>query len=102
MVEIQNHHQMDDENWRRKTDNVHEAYIEENKKTYLCTNLFRSQMKGLVKNLERKKYPVNISGFSSTGAARTVSVDMKAIYEECMNSQPGKDLFKEITERYCV
>ena len=56
-------------------------------------------MKGIVYHLERKNFPMNISGFSTTGAARTLSVDMKAIYKECMNSQPGEDIFKEIMER---
>ena len=40
VVEIQNHHEICDENWRRKKDHVHEAYVEENKKTYLWGKRF--------------------------------------------------------------
>ena len=58
---------------------VNEAYVKEDSRTFLCADLFRTQLWGVFEALESgdilsffKK-----TGFSHTGAARTVSLDVK-------------------------
>ena len=84
--------------------NVEKAYVEKNQKTFLCPHLFRAQMDGFIKNLGRKETPsiarfMKVSDFSTTGAARTMSVDMKEIFEEYLHALPLTEMFKEIIER---
>ena len=104
VIEIQNHQSINSKDWRKETMNVENAYVEKNQKTFLCPHLFRAQMDGFIKNLGKKDALsiarfMKVSKFSPSGAARTMSVDLKDIFNEYMQALPLTEIFKEVIER---
>ena len=68
--------------WTKGGDeNVSDAYVLIGSETFLCSDLFRIQMRELMELLERKDggilYLFKQKDFSHTAAARTMAFDLK-------------------------
>ena len=68
------------------SDNVKDAYIESQSKTYISANLLRTQVGGLLELMKDGKSFGDFvkKDFSSTGAARTLALDVKKWFRECL------------------
>ena len=84
------------------SDRVKEAYLKEDGKFFLCSDLFRGQMRGFSQSLERDGSWANYqTDFSPTGAARSISVDTKHLVRRWFLSLPLETPtnFQKIMER---
>ena len=68
------------------SDKVNDAYEERNSKTFLSSDLLRSQVDGLFELLKDGKSFEDFTpkDFSQTGAARTMALDVKKFFRECL------------------
>ena len=78
VFDIQNHGRYSMMNYI--PDNINEAYIKKNSRTFLCSDLFRGQLKGLDDMLDQSRSGhfayLTQKDFSPTGAARTMELDV--------------------------
>ena len=67
-------------------DNINDAYIQRDSKTYISSNLLRSQVGGLHEMMKDGKSFGDFArkDFSTTGAARTLALDVKKGFRECL------------------
>jgi hypothetical protein len=76
VIDIQNHGRPDRSAF--VYDKVNEAYTENNSRTFLCSDLFRSQLEGFVEYLKSgdgwSLGNFTTMEFSLTGAARSMSI----------------------------
>ena len=68
------------------SDNINDAYIERHSKTYISSNLLRTQVGGLLELMKDGKSFGDFvkKDFSTTGAARTLALDVKKWFRECL------------------
>ena len=78
-------------------DRVKDAYVEKDSKTFLSSDLLRSQLGGLFELLkEGKSFGFfTQKDFSQTGAARTMALDVKTFFRTTLT-----DSLIEIPDRY--
>ena len=87
------------------SDTFNEAYLEEDDKTFLCSDLFRGQLEGLVDYVQSNStWPFanfSASNFSPTGAARSMSIDIRRLFMTWFITNPAKalDEWQHILER---
>ena len=83
VIEIQNHGRPMN---KYVYDIVNEAYIVRNSKTFLSSNLLRTQIWGLEDLMKDGKSLGDFAkkDFSPTGAARTMALDVKKWFRECV------------------
>ena len=86
VVDIQNHGRNNMNDY--VSDNIKDAYIEMQSKTYISSNLLRTQIGGLYEVMKAGKAFGDFSkkDFSQTGAARTMALDVKKWFRECLLS----------------
>ena len=101
VIDIQNHGRKDKRTYVH--DNVSDAYVGKTSKTFLCSDLLRSQVGGLFEILDEEG-PFNVfkkKDFSHTGAARTLALDMKQFIRSfLLNSlEEIPEEYKQIFER---
>ena len=67
-------------------DNINDAYIQRDSKTYISSNLLRTQVGGLHYQMQDGKSFGDFvkKDFSPTGAARTMALDVKKWFRECL------------------
>ena len=67
-------------------DNINDAYIERHSKTYINSNLLRTQLGGLhaIMKDDNSFGDFIKKDFSTTGAARTLALDVKKGFRECL------------------
>ena len=98
VMEIQNHCKMDLRQYN--DDNVTDAYVGKASRTFLCSDLLRSQVGGLFK-LDDDFSVFKEKDFSHTGAARTLALDMKQFLRKfllnCLVEIPEE--YKQVFER---
>jgi hypothetical protein len=86
-------------------DKVNEAYTEKNSRTFLCSDLFRSQLEGFFEHLKNGDGwsfgSFTTMEFSPTGAARSMSVDVKNMFRKWLlaNLVEIPDTLQHILER---
>ena len=82
IIGIQNHGRDDRANY--VVDKVNDAYMEKDSKTFLNSNLLRTQIGGFFENLKDGRCLSDFihKGFSETGAARTIALDVKILFTE--------------------
>ena len=99
VIDIQNHgsHPGSEADY----DKVIEAYLEEDGKTFICSDLFRGQLGMIVNDATCPFASFTTENFSPTGAARSISVDVKKIFKTCFATFPFKtpENFQHIFER---
>ena len=68
------------------SDKVNDAYVERNSRTFLSSDLLRSQVDGLFELLKKGNSfeDFTVKDFSQTGAARTMALDVKKFFRECL------------------
>lgn len=67
-------------------DEVEDAYLEKDSKLFLNSNVLRTQIRGFFENLKDGRILSDVihKGFSETGAARTIAVDIKTFFRESL------------------
>ena len=86
VMDIQNHGRDSMRNYI--SDNVRDAYVGADSQTYLSSNLLRTQIGGLYEVMKDGKSFSDFSkkDFSPTGAARTMALDVKKWFRECLQT----------------
>ena len=100
VINIQNHGRLDSSNLALNEAN--DAYLEEDGSTFICSDLFRSQLRGFFQTLERdSSWVICKTDFSQTGAARSVSLDVKTLARRWFPELPFKSpkQFQEILRK---
>ena len=67
------------------SDKVNDAYVETDSKTFVCSDLLRNQIEGLLEFLEKDqlgKLGFTRKDFSQTGAARTMALDVTKFFRQ--------------------
>ena len=84
VIDIQNHGRYSMNNYVH--DNINDAYVEKDSRTYLCSDLLRNQMGGLDDMLDKSGNGhfayFTQKDFSQTGAARTMALDVKTFFTD--------------------
>ena len=95
VIDIQNHGRVDMAEYVH--DRVKDAYVEKDSKTFLSSDLLRSQLGGLFELLKEGKSFGFFSrkDFSQTGAARTMALDVKTFFRKTLSER-----LIEIPDRY--
>ena len=85
VIDIQNHGRNDMAEY--VSDNVNDAYQERDSRTFLSSDLLRSQVYGLFELLKEDNSFGHFTrkDFSQTGAARTMALDVKKFFKECFH-----------------
>ena len=103
VIDIQNHGRPHRSNF--VFDKVNDAYLEEDGKTFICSDLFRGQLEGLLSNLQTVNFwslaNVTTNDFSPIGAARSMSMDVKSMFRTWFGSYSFKtpEGFQHVLER---
>ena len=97
VIDIQNHGRADTAEFVRNK--VDDAYVENDSGTFLSSDLLRSQIGGLFELLKKGKSFGDFTrkGFSQTGAARTMALDVKKFFRESVSVLTG---LKEIPDDF--
>ena len=84
VIDIQNHGRDDMADY--VFDKVEDAYIEKDSKLFLNSNLLRTQIGGFFENLKDGRAFSDFiqKGFSETGAARTMALDVRTYFTESL------------------
>ena len=84
VIDIQNHGRSDMAEY--VSDKVNDAYEERDSRTFLSSDLLRSQVDGMFELLKEGKSFEDFTpkDFSQTGAARTMALDVKKFFRECL------------------
>jgi hypothetical protein len=67
-------------------DKVNDAYLEKDSRMFLCSDLLRNQLGGLLDQMKegRALDVFTQKDFSQTGAARTMSIDVNRFFREIL------------------
>ena len=70
-------------------DKINDAYVEVDGRTYLSSDMMRSQVEGLIEHMLKESLShFNKKDFSHTGAARTIALDVKRLFKSCLKTIP--------------
>ena len=96
VIDIQNHGRYNKAEYvYEKINDAYVENVESDFKTFLCSDLLRSQVLGLMESLEEGSCFSNFArkDFSQTGAARTMALDVKKMVRKwiniCLTEVPG-------------